>query len=150
MTDVSEYRSQCFDRDCTEDSTRLCGVCDGWFCDAHWDHGPLGDAGHQGGREIETVVALGELSMDPGYEMVDRLVFATAAEEISDLRQRMIDLEAQREGLRDAVLWCRSHLVCESRDARRFIRRIDSALKATETRADGPDHVPASGTEERR
>ena len=31
---------------CANDSHNRCGVCDGWFCSKHADHGAFGDAGH--------------------------------------------------------------------------------------------------------
>lgn len=37
---------RCWWHDCVKLATGECGVCDAWFCDAHSDHGPYGDAGH--------------------------------------------------------------------------------------------------------
>lgn len=38
--------SKCFWSTCDRPAQHLCGVCDGWFCHDHSDHGPYGDAGH--------------------------------------------------------------------------------------------------------
>lgn len=40
----------CWFGDCRGRPTSMCGVCDAWFCDAHFDHGSPGDGPHQGGR----------------------------------------------------------------------------------------------------
>jgi len=40
----------CWFGDCEKSPASLCGVCDAWFCDAHFDHGSPGDGPHQGGR----------------------------------------------------------------------------------------------------
>lgn len=36
----------CFWHGCAAVADSLCGICDGHFCAAHSDHGPIGDAGH--------------------------------------------------------------------------------------------------------
>lgn len=40
------FQHNCWAIPCDNSAATRCAICDGWFCDVHRDHGPIGDGPH--------------------------------------------------------------------------------------------------------